>query len=462
MANSDGLTQPEIIQIAREAYTYGFPLVMMDLTKQVQTNLVEPSGGHAPINQVGKAQTFPTSATTEVVKPNVDTLYNIVWFDLTQDAFVINMPHTGTKTYSKQMTPERYYLLPFLDAYSNVFTSPGTRHTSSKSLLLLITGPGWEGTVPDNMTQIKAPTPMVWMLGRIQGNNDADAQQIVWPLQQQLNVTPLGQWNNPAYTPPQGNYDPNIDSIEPVNYVFTLSFEDFINQMTTLMAENPPPLPQDQLILDKMKSIGIEPGGTFDINAFPPETRALLDEIPRTSVLEWEKAIIPQLQEKGEIQNNWVNIIHQIGRYEDNYLNRAFIAYKGLGANLVEDAIYPVCEKDASGSHLVGGVNYKLTFLADQLPPVGAFWSLTAYDYQDFLVENTPQIYSVGSRGALNYNSDGSLDIYIQHSQPDDATKNWLPSPPDRKMSLTLRLYWPGESVVDGSWQPPAVVVNQG
>ena len=462
------LTQDQIVQIAKDAYTYGFPLVMMDITKQVQTNLDYPSGGHAPANQVGRAQTFPTYETTEVVKPNVDTLYNIVWFDLdTKDdngdveAFVLNVPNTGTFPYSKEDTEGRYYLLPFLDAYSNVHVSKGTRHTGKEAHLYLVTGPNWSGVVPDNMQEIKMPTPMAWMLGRIQANSDDDGQQIVWPLQQQLKVTPLSEWNNPAYTPAEGSYDELLEGIKPVEFVFTLSYEEFIFDMLNLMVANPPPKDQDNDIIERMKSIGIEAGVQFNLDTFTEETKMRINAIPKTIALEWQKDILPILEAEGEIQNNWVNITKNIGRYGVHYLKRAFIAYKGLGANIVEDAIYPVCEKDDGSSHLVGGKNYIITIPSDQLTPAKAFWSITAYNQSDFLVDNPNNVNEIYALRGTDLNiENGQAVILVQPTAPSDSNANWLPSPLSGLMSLTMRLYWPKEEVLDGTWKPPVVSVN--
>lgn len=151
-----------------------------------------------------------------------------------------------------------------------------------------------------------------------------------------------------------------------------------------------------------------------------------------------------------------------IGVYGTDYLQRAFIAYKGLGANIVADAIYPVAQVDADKDTLMSNTNYIITMEADQLPDIWAFGPLTAYNQDDYLVENEAGIYSVGSRGGLNFNEDGSLDIYIQPTRPEDDSLNWLPSPstPGEKMSLTMRLYWPKESVTSGEWQPPFVMKN--
>ena len=130
----------------------------------------------------------------------------------------------------------------------------------------------------------------------------------------------------------------------------------------------------------------------------------------------------------------------------------------GLGSNLAEDAIYPITRVDADGAKLTGANRYRLHFEADELPPVHAFWSVTMYSTQQFLVKNPIGRYALGDRDPLQFNADGSLDLYLQNADPGpDKRANWLPAPPDG-FSLVMRLYSPKKAVIDGSWSPPPVV----
>ena len=148
------------------------------------------------------------------------------------------------------------------------------------------------------------------------------------------------------------------------------------------------------------------------------------------------------------------------GAYGTNYLQRAYVASVGLGANLPQDAIYPVSELDADQQHLVGENKYVMHFEKGRLPPAKAFWSLTLYDPNYFFVDSTFNRYSINSRDALKLNSDGSVDIHIQHEDPGpDGRANWLPAP-DGRFILMMRLYWPKEtppSILDGTWMIPPV-----
>jgi hypothetical protein len=138
-------------------------------------------------------------------------------------------------------------------------------------------------------------------------------------------------------------------------------------------------------------------------------------------------------------------------------VKRAIVAMIGLGANLPEDAVYPLLQHDADGQALDGGNDYVIHFDADGLPPVEAFWSVTMYDGQGFQSANELNRFAIGDRDPLQYNADGSLDLYLQHANPGpDKQANWLPSPTG-PVGVTMRLYAPKDSVLDGTWAPPPV-----
>ena len=147
-----------------------------------------------------------------------------------------------------------------------------------------------------------------------------------------------------------------------------------------------------------------------------------------------------------------------MGVYGNYYLKRAMVAQLGLGANLPEDAIYPMNLADASGKSLDGTHQYTLHFDKGATPPVGAFWSITLYDPEGFPVANPLNRFAISSWMPLKYNADGSLDLYFQHDTPGkDKEANWLPSPAG-PFNLTMRLYAPASDALTGKWNPPAVV----
>jgi len=431
-----------IITLAQQAYIYGFPLVMMYESMRSTTNYERPveNSFFAPVNHFAHFRTFPDAKFKSMVKPNNDTYYSNAWLDLVEGPIVLSVPDTNG----------RYYLLPMFDAYTNVFASPGKRTTGTAAQTFLITGPSFNGTVPDGMQQIKAPANMVWILGRTQVNSLQDGKEVVYAIQDGYKLTPLSHWGT-AYQPVPHSVDATI-ALNAPEFVENMDISTFFSVLNEQLAKNPPP-EADAPVLAKLAAIGIGPGKQFDLSAFDSEIQAALKALPAT-VLTQLRSIVTK---GGKHENNWGINRSGVGNYGTDYLVRAVFALVGLGANLNADASYPNCQLDSNGERLDGAKNYVLHFEKDQTPPANAFWSLTIYGPNDFLVDNPIDRYSVGDRSDLNYNADGSLDVYIQNKQPETTKQaNWLPSP-ESEFSLTMRIYWPKVSYLDGTWKIPAI-----
>ena len=434
--------QPDIVQIAEEAYLFLFPLVLMDVTRKVATNFpigVRP--GFGPPNAFSHMKEFPPGDFKEVVRPNFDTLYSIVFLDLTQEPMVVSVPDTDG----------RYYMLPMMDMWTDVFAVPGSRTTGTGAGHFAVVPQGWDGHLPDGTTRIEAPTPYVWIIGRTQTNGPAD-YEAVHHIQHGFTVTPLSRWPG-SPTEVGGSLDPSVDmETPPLDQVNSMGGLDFFAYAAELMTLHPPHL-TDQPIIARMARFGIEAGRPLDVGALPQAVRAALEGVPG-SAQETMQSALPRLN---PVVNGWTIARSNMGVYGSNYLTRAVIARIGLGANLPEDAIYPVMLRDGSGDEPVGENNYVLHFDADQLPPVDAFWSITMYDAEGFPAPNPLDRYALGDRDPLDYNDDGSLDVYIGHESPGaDLEPNWLPAPPG-PLGVTMRLYAPLPEVLDGRWDPPPV-----
>ena len=134
----------------------------------------------------------------------------------------------------------------------------------------------------------------------------------------------------------------------------------------------------------------------------------------------------------------------------------------GWGGNDVIEAIYPTAREDAAGEPLDGAHRYQMTFSTP--PPAKAFWSVTMYDTSydgvaGYLVDNPINRYLINlTTEDLVLGNDSSLTITIQREQPDDPAEraNWLPAP-SGPFYLVLRIYWPEQAALDGSWTPPPV-----
>ncbi|WP_395334755.1 DUF1254 domain-containing protein [Novosphingobium sp. BL-8H] len=429
--------------IAAEAYIFLYPLVLMDITRRVMTN-----GGaelmHAPHNALVHVPAYPTAEMREVVRPNFDTLYSTGWLDLRNEPVIVSAPDTKG----------RYYLLPMLDMWSDVFAAPGARTTGTAAYDFAVVGPGWKGELPPEIDHIDAPTPFVWLLGRTQTNGPAD-YAAVHAVQKGYRVTPLSQWGQ-SPSPPLPQTSPDVDmTTEPLRQVSAMRADRFFAYGAELMSVNPPHR-TDWSQLARMKAIGINRDLPFDIEQFESSMRTAIDQ----GVADARERMHADEDNLGIQVNGWGMLTDTMGVYGNAYMRRALIAMGGLGANQPEDAIYPPHVAE-DGRRLTGDRRYVIHFSADKLPPANAFWSITMYDRQGYQVANPLNRFAIGDRDALTYNDDGSLDIFIQHDDPGvDRTSNWLPSPPADELRITMRLYAPREEALDGRWVPPVVQVR--
>jgi hypothetical protein len=433
--------------IGVEAYLYFYPLLSMDVTRRVITNV--PPGkmpGLGPHNMFHNFEQFPSADFKAVVRPNFDTLYSSAFLDLTKEPMVVSAPDTGG----------RYYLLPMLDMWSDVFASPGWRTTGTDAANYLVTPPGWSGTVPSAMTRISAPTPYVWIIGRTKTDGPQD-YEAVHKIQAGYKITPLSEWGKPA-KPVEATLDPSVDMKTPPKIqVDSMTAGQYFAYACELLKVNPPHL-TDEPIIARMKRIGIEPGKSFDIERVDSAIRDALRSVPEQA----QKLMASKLPTLARVVNGWQMNTDTMGVYGNYYLKRAIIAQFGLGANLPEDAIYPANLGDELGKPLDGANQYTLHFDKGATPPVGAFWSITLYDKDGFQVANALNRFAVSSWMNLKQNPDGSLDLYVQNESPGkDKEANWLPAPKGA-FNVTMRLYSPKSEALIGTWNPPPVTRAQG
>ncbi|MFN3150346.1 DUF1254 domain-containing protein [Bremerella sp.] len=438
------LSPDQAKSIATEAYIFGYPLVTMEITRRVMTNVVEPKDTHAPMGQFARLREYPNAEFHDVTAPNADTLYTVAWIDVAKEPWVLSLPDAN----------DRYYLFPMLDGWTDVFEVPGKRTTGTRSQTYAITGPGWEGKLPEGVMQYKSPTSIVWLLGRIYCTGTKEDYAAVHRLQNEISVVPLSSYGK-SYTPPAGKVDPSIDMKTPVReQVNAMTTATYFNLLASLMKDNPP-LEADAPMVKKMASLGIVPGEPFAFDKLPPNVRDALNDVPETAF----KKIIGHYDDAGKDINGWL-FTTKTGLYGTDYMQRAFITAIGLGANRPQDAVYPTSTNDAKGEVYDGKKKYVMHFPKGQTPPVDGFWSLTMYNDKYFFYGNELNRYTLSARNSLKKNKDGSVDLYIQHDNPGpEKESNWLPCPED-KFILMLRLYWPSEenpSILDGTWKPPAV-----
>jgi len=434
------LVMKDKIMLGAEAYLYGYPLVMMETTRIQSAKYIGPE------NQLRMVRQFPNAQFKEVVRPNVDTLYTTAFISMKEGPWAFEMPANN----------KRYELMPFMDAWTNVFASPGTRTSGNQGGTYLLAGPEWNGQVPKGMTLLKSPTDMVWLIGRTQTNGTADFAT-VHELQNRLR---LSKWPQPpdslsASTDSKRDAQPSWQvstepSLTPVAQMKALNTTEFFNRLMKLMVSNPPS-PEDAPLLARLAQLEIKPGQAVHLSGSNALSFSLGRWIANQRVM---KALNTKAQD-----GSWSYPPSNLGRYGTDYNTRAAVAMVGLGANLPEDAMYPNTVLDHQGQALNGKHRYRLHFAANALPPVKAFWSITAYGADEFLIDNPLQRFAIGDRDPLVFNADGSLDLWVQATPPSqkEAAANWLPVQMGAPFLLNARLYWPEDKALNGQWKMPVV-----
>ena len=443
-AQSSGIAEQEAYEIAKEAYVYAYPLLLMDVFMRQGTNYAEPTGivTQAPYNQFSHARAFPPADFKAVVRPNVDTLYSSANLDLGPEPIVLSVPAT-----------DRYFMLPLLSLWTDVFAVPGTRTTGRNTAReFLLVGPGWRGEAPSGLEIIRSPTRLVGIGGRTQTNGVADYDN-VHKIQASYKLTPLSAWGKGSYTPPKGKVDPAVDmKTPPPVQVEKMDAATYFARFAELLKGNPPG-PFDYPMIHRLERVNFKAGQNFDLNAAPPQIKQAFERGSTDGKASVAKAA---KEAGGEGGKSWVYTTRS-GVYGLDYVYRAAIALCCLGENLPQDAVYPSLSTDSNGRPLDGNSKYVLHFDKGKFPPIDAFWSVTAYDTEGYFIPNALNRLALGDRDKLVTNADGSLDLYIQSSTPGgDKEANWLPV--DKKpFTLLMRLYSPKSEFLAGSWTPPAV-----
>ncbi len=440
------ITEQEAHAIAVDAYVYFYPLLSMDVSRKTFTN-IEPGKefGKGPANMFTNIPIYPPADFKGVVRPNFDTLYSVAWLDMTEEPVVITAPDTSG----------RYYLLPMLDMWTDAFASPGWRTTGTQASNYLVAPPGWNGAVPAGMSRINAPTPHVWVIGRTKTDGPSD-YDTVHKIQAGYKVTMLSDWGKTP-RPVEVKIDTSVDMKTPPKVqVDTMPAGKYFSYAAELLKVEPPHV-TDEPILAQMKKIGIDVGKSFDISKLHPTVQKAIESAPTEAqrLMTWKLATLAR------VANGWAMNTDTVGVYGNYYLKRAILAQQGLGANVPEDAIYPLNLGDESGKPLDGTNKYTITFEKGSMPPVNAFWSITLYDSEGFQVGNRLNRFAVSSWMPFKHNADGSLDLYFQNESPGkDKEANWLPAP-KAPFNLLMRMYAPKSEALIGKWSPPPVTKAQ-
>ena len=345
-------------KVVREDYLFGYPLVTMDMTRRHETNVRVPDDAHAPVGQLVKLRAYPAVDDHGAAAPNADTLYTMAWLDVSAGPWVFSIPDMG----------DRFYIMPMLSGFNEVVFVGGSRATGGTAQEYAVTGPGWSGALPEGVTQVKSPTALVWILGRVYCSGPED-YEAVHELQDRFSCVPVSAYGKP-YTPPAGAVDETFDMETAVRkQVNDLPLGEFFSYLAELLKANPPK-PEDAPIVELMAEIGIVPGQEFDHGKLPVLGHRL---DPKLALLE----LVHAMKTKKAV-DGWLYWTSDAGRYGTDYEQRAMVTMIGPGMNFAEDAVYAFSEKDADGKDYDGSRHgYVMRFEPGQLPPVKGFWSLT-------------------------------------------------------------------------------------
>jgi len=454
------LSGQELRETAVDAYLYAYPMVLMEIARRVATSVGSPMDGRAPMNQFGHKTTLPDAGSAGAAWPTTDLLYSNLWYDVSREPLVVHIPDSGG----------RYYFMPAMDMWTDVFMSRGPRTTGGGAQTFAIVGPTWTGTVPAGVDVVRSPTNVGWIIGRIHVTGPEDAAGVA-QFQAGMSTAPLSAWMRAGQAPgrppmPLGGVPVPMDAAgsvppspawdtqtPPVEQVARMDAATFFSIFAQVAQSNPAHA-NDYPILDRMRRLGIEVGRPFSFAQLHPAVQQALAEAGP----EAGRRIGEAVDRASRQANGWHAVRSGIGTYGASYLRRAAVAYAGLGANTPEDAVYPLARTDMEGKPLDSDKDYVVHFDKGQLPPVNAFWSLILYDARNGFADNPARRYTVGSKDPLRYNADGSLDIVIRRDEPPSAERaNWLPAPRSGPFILNLRLYWPQPRALDGNWVPPVV-----
>ena len=422
-------------ELVSDAYIYAFPLVLTDATKTLSTNTDGSITGRAPINQINHAKKLADASFRTVVSPNVDTLYSQAWLDIGAEPVIYVLPEA-----------DRFCNVQLLDAWTN------TAAVLDKAGAYAIALPSWEGELPEGVTRVDVPTATMWTIARIVLSGNEDLPN-VYAIQEQVRLLPLSAYlEGGDYIAPAGTYAKENDFV-PVNKVLSMSPAEFFNTANALMQINPP-AEADAKLLEKLAAINVGQGMTFDASILGA------DAVERwTQMLKGLRATL-SAESANYAQNlgQWIYYGRPIGDFGTAYIYRAMVALVGLGANTVDVAIYPKTHTDVTGAALTGEKTYTIHF--ETLPPTleGGFWSVTAYNEENFLIDNPINRYCINDRSAYQLNEDGTLDLVLSKKAPED-TSNWLPVS-DGEFHLFMRIYLPDMTALE-TWEVPVIRVQE-
>lgn len=425
-----------ITAIAQEAFIYGYPIV--DGYNVLHKYTLDKASGEykAPFNQVGHNRNVATPDDKAVVSMNVDTPYSFAWLDLRAEPQVLTVP---------SFEANRYVAVQLIDFYTYIvgYISPRTNGHGGGDFL--VAGPDWRGEPPAGVKAVfHSPTQFVLALYRTQLLGPEDIAR-VHELQNQYQVCGLSTYEGTPPPPPA----PPFSEVRPIDVRRESESLQFFTILNTMLATMPV-LDNEVALRQRFREIGIVPGAPF----------AEPDEPTRAALIDGMRQGLRAMYGRAQTVRSSAELFGSREQLGDDYLSRAVGALLGIYGNAAEEYLGVGYQTDAEGRPFDGHRRYTITFAADGLPPVGAFWSITAYNADKFLLRNPINRYVINSvmLPSLKKDADGGFTLYLQAESPGpEREANWLPVSDDA-FNLAFRTYQPGPAIMDGAWQAPPVV----
>jgi hypothetical protein len=445
MANTI-MTDEYVKNIGTLAYLWGWPMVNIHNRKVTFEKLPEPlyKGGVVPLsppNQLCMLTDYIKPGEKDVTCPNQDVVYGFGLTDFSKDALVIQVPDFGDRFWVYQVCNQR------TDGYAQLGKMYGT-----KPGFYLLTGPKWNGKVPEGITQVfKCDTDLGVVIPRVFQTDDPADKKSIQPTLQKILMYPLRQFDGKTKTKDWTKI-PVLPSAPTTGNEETkwVKPEVFFDELPVILKEVPP-LPGEEAIYGQIQSV-------LAAAAKDPKIKNML----RQAAMEADQKLINPLFQFSNVgyplKDNWTTQGNG-AQFGLDYLTRTACAKANIFVNKPNETKYFYQDRDVAGTRLQGNSKYTITFAKGEVPPVKGFWSLTLYNQYHFFSPNSINRFSLGTKNKdLKYNADGSLTLYVQNTQPsNDKLSNWLPSPKET-FSLYIRCYWPEDRVIKDSWLPPAVL----
>lgn len=437
-------TPEEARAIAKEAYIYAFP--MIDNYRVFYAYFINKENPEfkAPLNQIRNIPKVFTPEDKAIQTPNSDTPYSMLGLDLRAEPVVLTIP---------VIEKERYYSVQLIDMYTFNFDYISPRTAGHDGGSFLVAGPNWKGEIPAGIKKVfRAETEFVMAAYRTQLFNPADIENVK-KIQEGYKVQTLSEFLGQAAPAPS----------TPVDFYIPLGKEQertslaFFDELNFILQFCPADSGEREL-MERFAKIGIGAGKKFDTTVLEPEIKKAMAEGMRDAWQEFAAF------ETSEINTGKVTSQDLFGTREylkNNYLYRMAAAIIGIYGNSKEEAVYPLYRNDAGGDPLdASKYKYMMRFAPGQFPPANAFWSVTMYDLPaSLLVANPLNRYLINSPMLpnLKMDKDGGLTIYIQHTSPGkEKEANWLPAP-GGPFWIAMRIYYPKQEAIDGTWKQPAL-----